>query len=93
MSNLQSIVNAENTTIVDVRTREEFSGGHVAGSVNIPLQELQGRMDELKGMNGDIVLCCASGGRSNMAQQLLTQQGMTNVHDGGGWMEVNGLVK
>jgi len=33
-------------TVVDVRTRAEYMGGHVAGSVNIPLQELVERIDE-----------------------------------------------
>lgn len=90
--NLQEVVNNENTVIVDVRTREEFAGGHVAGSKNIPLNELMNRKNELDSIEGNIVLCCASGGRSNMAQQLLRQNGMNNVHDGGGWMNVNGLL-
>lgn len=90
--NLQEVVNNENTVIVDVRTREEYAGGHVAGSKNIPLNELMNRKSELDSIEGNIVLCCASGGRSNMAQQLLRQNGMNNVHDGGGWMNVNGLL-
>ena len=48
--------------IVDVRTPGEFMGGHVAGSINIPLQELPHRLDEIRQMK-NIVLCCASGGR------------------------------
>ena len=92
MNNIQEIINAANTTIVDVRTREEFAGGHVAGSKNIPLNEVQARIDELKGIDGNIVLCCASGGRSNMCMQLMHQLGFNNVYDGGGWMNVNGLI-
>ena len=37
-------------TIVDVRTVEEFSGGHVVDSVNIPLQEIMKRIDEVKAL-------------------------------------------
>lgn len=92
MENIQKIINDSNTTIVDVRTPEEFAGGHVAGSKNIPLHEVQARIDELKNIEGNIVLCCASGGRSNMCLQLLQQNGMTNVYDGGGWMDVNGML-
>lgn len=92
MNNIQKIINDSNTTIVDVRTREEFAGGHVAGSINIPLQEVQQRIGELKGIDGNIVLCCASGGRSNMCLQFMQQSGFTNVYDGGGWMQVNGLI-
>lgn len=90
--NLQEVVKNENTVIVDVRTRDEFASGHVAGSKNIPLNELMTRKSELDSIEGNIVLCCASGGRSNMAQQLLRQNGMSNIYDGGGWMEVNGLL-
>ncbi|MCB0698413.1 MAG: rhodanese-like domain-containing protein [Chitinophagales bacterium] len=92
MNNIQQIINDANTTIVDVRTREEFAGGHVAGSINIPLQEVQQRIGELKDIDGNIVLCCASGGRSNMCMQFMRQAGFSNVYDGGGWMQVNGLL-
>ena len=37
-------------TIVDVRTPNEFMGGNVAGSINIPLQEIEERIDELKNL-------------------------------------------
>ncbi len=78
---------SRNTIVVDVRTRAEFTGGHVVGSVNIPLQEIQQRLDEIKGMEY-VVLCCASGGRSEQATQFLQQQGI-NCENGGSWMDVN----
>ena len=37
-------------TVVDVRTRSEYAGGHVANSVNIPLNEVQERIDEIKNL-------------------------------------------
>lgn len=75
-------------TVVDVRTPDEFAGGYMKGSVNIPLQELFHRMEELKAMKQPLVLCCASGGRSGMAVQMLSAQGFDCVN-GGGWLEVN----
>lgn len=54
-------------TIVDVRTPGEFMGGHVAGSINIPLQEIQERLEEVKALPQPIILCCASGNRSGQA--------------------------
>ena len=75
-------------TLVDVRTREEFMGGHVAGSVNIPLQELTVRLDELKVMKQPLILCCASGGRSGQAAQYLKQLGYECLN-AGSWMDVN----
>ena len=45
--NLQKIIQDKQGTIVDVRTPAEFMGGHVVGSINIPLQEIVERLDEL----------------------------------------------
>ncbi len=40
-------------TVLDVRPPEEYAAGHVPGAVNIPLQELEQRLDELDSQNGD----------------------------------------
>jgi rhodanese-related sulfurtransferase len=79
-------------TIVDVRSREEFQSGHVAGSINIPLQEVPTKVEEFKNMTKPLVLCCLSGGRSGQATGYLQQQGVEEVYNGGGWMEVNALI-
>ena len=42
-------------SIVDVRTIEEFTMGHVLGSINIPLQELEWRVEELKALSQPII--------------------------------------
>lgn len=86
--NIGNIIKEKNGTIIDVRSREEFRGGHVAGSVNIPLQEIHTSMDELKKLKTPFVLCCASGSRSGMATQLLSQKGI-ECYNGGSWFSVN----
>ncbi|MDP4638070.1 MAG: rhodanese-like domain-containing protein [Crocinitomicaceae bacterium] len=78
-------------TIIDVRTHAEFTGGHVAGSVNIPLQEIAGRVEEVKAMPQPILFCCASGMRSGQATQYFQSLGL-DCENGGGWMEVNGRM-
>lgn len=88
--NVENIVKENAGTIVDVRTPAEFMGGHVADSVNIPLQEIPYRMDELKNMKQPLVLCCASGNRSGQATYYLTQEGISCVN-GGSWLSVNYL--
>ncbi len=75
-------------TIVDVRTPGEFMGGHVAGSINIPLQEIQERLDELKELPQPIILCCASGNRSGQATSFLKSHGI-DCSNGGSWLDVN----
>ena len=78
-------------TIIDVRTHAEFTGGHVAGSVNIPLQEIASRVEEVKAMPQPILFCCASGMRSGQATQYFKSLGV-DCENGGGWMEVNGRM-
>lgn len=85
---LEKIIKEANCTIVDVRSHEEFMGGHVAGSINIPLQTIPERIEELKGLHSSLVLCCASGNRSGQAQYFLSQHGL-DCHNGGSWLEVN----
>ncbi|MFN5793565.1 MAG: rhodanese-like domain-containing protein [Bacteroidota bacterium] len=75
-------------TIVDVRTPSEFMGGHVVGSINIPLQEIQTRIEEIANMVQPIVLCCASGNRSGQATVYLKSLGI-DCENGGSWMDVN----
>lgn len=75
-------------TIIDVRTRGEFAGGNVAGSINIPLDEIQGKVEEIKAMKQPIVLCCVSGNRSGQATYFLQAQGI-DCENGGSWLDVN----
>lgn len=75
-------------TIIDVRSYGEFMGGHVAGSINIPLQEIQQRVDEIKSLPQPIILCCASGNRSGQAMMFLRNQGI-DCENGGSWLSVN----
>ena len=77
--------------IIDVRTRGEFQGGHVAGSKNIPMQEIQQHTGEFKDSGKPLVLCCASGNRSGQVAQYLKSQGI-ECENGGGWREVNAIV-
>jgi len=90
-----SIENIEikEATIIDVRTPGEFMMGKVEGSINIPLDEVPSRVEEFKNIEGDIVLCCASGNRSGQATLFLQQNGLSNVYNGGGWQAVDVRMK
>lgn len=85
---IENIIKDKACTIVDVRTPEEFMGGHVVGSINIPLGEIQERMEELEGLKTPLVLCCASGNRSGQAQHYLSQKGI-DCYNAGSWLDVN----
>jgi phage shock protein E len=79
---------ARGAVVVDVRTKSEFASGHVKGSKNIPLDEIQSQTGKLK-KHAHIILCCRSGSRSSMAMRLLQSKGFTNVTNGGSWQNVN----
>lgn len=66
---------------VDVRTASEFAAGHAPHTVNIPLDQLGGRVKELDKAR-PVILCCASGSRSAMATSLLKAQGFEAVNAG-----------
>ncbi len=77
--------------LVDVRTPAEFSEGHVNGSVNIPLDQVQNQLAKFKNKE-NIVVFCRSGNRSSQAKSILEQNGFTNVTNGGTWQDVNQII-
>lgn len=84
---VKSAVNAKDVNsplIVDVRTIEEFEDGAYPGAINIPLDELQMKINELGNTSREITLYCASGARSAYGQRMLMQMGFANVTNGGG---------
>ena len=90
--NIQELINDRSTNIIDVRTEEEFLEGNVYGSINIPLNEVVDRIEELRGMQ-PLVLCCLSGFRSGQATDFLQAQGCDDVYNGGGWKMVDAQKK
>lgn len=83
-----AVSNQNEPIVIDVRTPEEFRGGAYPGAVNISLDELQSRIEELGALDRDITLYCASGARSAYAQRMLNHFGFTNVKNGGGLMHM-----
>ena len=77
------------SVIVDVRSPGEFQMGHVQGAVLLPLSDLMGGAAlPVEDKDTPIVVYCASGGRSSMAQALLAQMGYSRVTNGGSPQEV-----
>ena len=65
---------AKGATLVDVRSVAEFASGNAPGTINIPLQELGGRLSEIP-KDAPVVVGCASGTRSGMAKMAHKRQG------------------
>jgi rhodanese-related sulfurtransferase len=78
------LIHNQKARIVDVRTPAEFKGGHIKGSINIPLNSIGSADKKLKG-DQPIIVVCASGMRSGQALQILKGKGLNAVYNGGGW--------
>jgi rhodanese-related sulfurtransferase len=77
---------AAGARLLDVRSPQEYAGGHLPGAVNIPVQELDRRLAELGPRDGALVTYCRSGHRSSRAAEILRAHGFTNVHNLGPMM-------
>lgn len=77
--------------ILDVRTKNEYQGGHIKGSVNVPLQELQSKLSKFN-KDKPIITCCASGMRSASAKNILKSNGFNEVYNGGGWTSLHNKI-
>lgn len=80
----------EGAAIIDVRSPGEYAGGHVAGSKNIPLQQIPDAIGTFP-QGKTIIFCCASGGRSGQATDFANAKGYSAIN-GGPWTTVNNAV-
>lgn len=75
------IKNNENAILVDVRSRQEYLEGHLNGSVNIPLYELEQCCERtLKDKETIIIVYCQYGARSKKAIMILKRHGYRNLY-------------
>jgi len=70
--------NPEEVTILDVRTKEETKYGKIEGSLNIPVDDLRERLDEIP-KDKPVYVYCAVGLRGYLALKILTQRGFSKV--------------
>ena len=76
------LINREDAHILDIREVDEFAAGHLPEAQNIPAGKLAERIAELeKFKDKPIVVCCASGMRSNKACGELKKQGFEKLHN------------
>ena len=80
----RKLLNTEKDLLVlDVRTAEDFFGeqGHIVGALNIPVEELQQRMDEIGDyLERPVAVVCRTDKRSAKAARLLAEGGFADVH-------------
>ena len=82
----------DGAVLLDVRTTQEYRGGHIDGSVNLPLDRIFTIENTVKDKNTPLFVHCLSGGRSGQAASYLKQMGYTNVKNIGGVIGYRGKV-
>ena len=70
----------ESHILIDVRTPQEYAEGHIAGSVNIPVQVLESNLSQIPA-GIPVVVYCRSGNRSAQAAQILSKNGYESIYD------------
>ncbi len=83
----------QGAVILDVRTKGEYAGGHISGSINISVDALSGNLGKLKDKDKPIITCCASGMRSASAKNILHSKGYTRVYNGGSWYSLQNKIR
>ena len=91
-SGVRSYLSTEGAVLLDVRTPEEYAEGHIEGSRNIPLQNIERTESVIIDKSTPLFVHCRSGARSSQATSILKRMGYTNVEDIGGIMSYRGKV-
>lgn len=80
--------------VIDVRTPEEYSTGHIDGAINIPVNVIENEIENhTKDKNQKILLYCRTGNRSGQALEMLKKLGYTNAENIGGYEEAKERLK
>ena len=92
---MQSLLNNDDVVILDVRNPGEFRNGHIPDAINIPLNDIQGRLAEINSYRNKIVIVySASGGRSSVALDFLTKSSFKEIYNlKGGIHSYNGRIE
>ena len=85
--------NANGAVLLDVRTPQEYREGHIPGSKNVPLQQLDKISSVADNKSIPLLVYCYSGGRSRQAASMLQHMGYTNVQNIGGIAAYQGKVE
>jgi len=81
-SQFQKMINNNGILILDVRSSEEYKKGHIPNAKNLPVDTLSSKLSTLNSYkDSEIVVYCASGGRSARACDILSKNGFNKVYN------------
>ncbi len=92
--NLKEMVNDPKTTFLDVREAEELiNDGKIDKSVHIPVADIPHQIDEIEAMEKPIVVFCRAGRRAEKVIELLEQNGIEELYNGGGLVDMKEMLQ
>lgn len=91
---LEAVKSPNNIVLLDVRSKEEYNEGHVPGAINISHNTIKDNLNFLKQhKNSTVIVYCRSGRRAAFAENILAENGFTNLQhltgDMNGWLKAN----
>ena len=89
---IERYLKEEKALLLDVRTNEEYAEGHIEGSINLPIGEIDRAASVITDRDMPIYVHCRSGKRSERAAAYLKGNGYTKVYDIGGILSYKGKI-
>ena len=87
--NLEEILKSKKYHLIDVREEMELEmDGNIPEAAHIPLGEIEDRKQEVTNLAGPIIFFCRSGNRSGKAMEYFKSEGLTEVYNGGGYVDL-----
>jgi NADPH-dependent 2,4-dienoyl-CoA reductase/sulfur reductase-like enzyme/rhodanese-related sulfurtransferase len=80
LANLINDTPGGSVTVLDVRAKSEYAAGHVPGAVNVPIEELRSRLDDVPKQK-PVVTYCAVGQRGYISERILKQHGWNDIRN------------
>lgn len=84
LADMEKLTGNDSVTLLDTRTKKEFDSGHIEGFINIPLDELRERLEEIE-KGKPVYVMCQSGLRSYIATRILEGRGYEAYNFSGGY--------
>jgi len=90
---IEDVLRAGDYHLIDVREPLELEmDGQIEEAQNIPLGELEERKQEITNLSGTKIFFCRSGNRSGKATEYFKSEGMTDVYNGGGYVDLKEVL-
>lgn len=83
MNPIFKLLNTPGATLLDVRSPQEFAAENLPHSINIPVDQIELKLNEIKNLSRPLIVYCRSGSRSSVSCTILKNAGLQDVHNGG----------